>query len=51
MAWLLVFFAGCTVGSLVTTAAIAMCVAAKIGDRQIDPQRQWLEEIAEDYRS
>ena len=42
---ILIFFAGSTVGSLVTTAAIAMCMAAKRGDQQLDGQHKWREEV------
>jgi hypothetical protein len=46
MVYWLVFFAGCTVGSLATTAAIALCVAAKIGDIPMrDGQQQWRDSV------
>ena len=45
MTWVLVFLAGSTFGSLVATAAIAMCMMAKEGDRQLDGQQQWREDV------
>jgi hypothetical protein len=43
---LLIFFAGSTVGSVVTTVAITMCMMAKQGDRQlVDGQQQWREAV------
>lgn len=45
MTWLLVFLAGSSFGSLVTTVAIGMGMAAKIGDRQLDAQQQWRDDV------
>lgn len=46
MTWLLVFLAGSTFGSLVTTAAITMCMMrAKAGDQQLGGQQQWRDEV------
>jgi hypothetical protein len=42
---LLVFFGGCTLGSLVTTVFIALCMAAKIGDAQLDAQQRWRDDV------
>lgn len=45
MTWLLAFLAGSVFGSLMATAAIAMCMMAKEGDRQLDAQQQWREDV------
>lgn len=45
MTWLLVFLAGSIFGSLFTAMWIALGVAARIGDEQLDGQQRWRDDV------